>query len=106
MKKILVIGLMLVMVLVAVPAFAGGFTIASSTVRVASGNFGPGASYQSAWNQSNAGVAIQTGVTYSGPWYNPTVTTFRNVFTNADSVGGSFGNGIDFQTGLAKAIVW
>ncbi len=96
MKKYLVISLMLAMVLVAVPAFAGGFggfivkaTSQVGVISTSSGNSGSGAT---ALNTSYAGVK------FSG----------KDVSTLATTTGytGGYGNNIATQLGSAFASGW
>jgi len=107
MKKILIA--MLLVLAMAIPAFAGsgGHVTVSSTAGVTSGNFGKGASFESACNSSKAGYDASTtntswsvkifGITYSHS------TTDVDASTYAGTSGGTFGNGIGFQSGFASA---
>lgn len=107
MKKFMLISLILAVALMAVPVFAGPGIKLSSTATVVSGNFGPGASYQKAWNFSQAGVDRSLTTTsftlHIGPITIHNETLDLDGSTYAKTQGGTFGNGVGFQSGFGSA---
>ena len=111
MIKRLAIAMLLVLAM-ALPAFAGGSVIVGSTANVASGNFGRGSSFEMAGNSSQAGVSANltttswnTSFKCFGITYTIGHSTYDlNASTYAQTGGSTFGNGIGFQSGFASAL--